>query len=146
MAAVISGNTEAGFVHASLVEFIHLWGSGKDTSIRINCKDGQATFSMKCKLGNLGDQHMQVPVTIKSSKKKSKSASRKSCNNARVSCLQAAAVPPPVPPPTTRSVSSPVTQARTVISLASSHPPAQPMLLLPKKVCYNLKCFIFTPL
>ena len=123
MAAFISGNTEAGFVFATLVEFIHLWGSGKDATINIKCTEGQAKLSMECNLGNPGDQHVQVPVKVKSSKKskKSKSASRTARNNARAARHQAAAGPPPPPPPTT------TTLPRTVTSLAPAPtPPARP--------------------
>ena len=99
MSAVISGNTEVGFVYASLVEFIHLWRSEKDASIKINCKDGQATLSMEFNLGNPDDQHVLFPANGKSSeekkkkRKKSKSATRTARNNARAARHQAASRP-----------------------------------------------------
>ena len=114
MSAAISGNTEVGFVYASLVEFIHLWRSERDASIRINCKDGQATLSMEFNLGNPDDQHVREEKNKK--KKKSKSATRTARNNARAARHQAATGPPLIPPITTRSATSPPPPARTVTS------------------------------
>ena len=113
MSAVISGNTEVGFVYASLVEFIHLWRSERDASIKINCKDGQATLSMEFNLGNPDDQHVLFPVNGKSSdekkkkRKKSKSATRTARNNARAARHQAATGPPLIPHIPPRTVTSP---------------------------------------
>ena len=138
MSAVISGNTEVGFVYASLVEFIHLWRSEKDASIKINCKDGQATLSMEFNLGNPDDQHVLFPANGKSSeekkkkRKKSKSATRTARNNARAARHQAATRPfLPVSPtqPGTATSPVPVTPSRTVTSLAPAQtrsPPPPP--------------------
>ena len=130
MTAAFSGNTEAGFVFATLVEFIHLWRSGRDASINIKCKEGKAALSMECNLGNPGDQHVPVPVRVKSSKK-SKSVSRTARNNARAARHQAGAGPPPstttTPPRTATSPAppSPTNVARTATSPAPT-PPAGP--------------------
>ena len=68
MATVLNGNSEAGFIFASMTEFIHLWRSGKEASIKIDCKDKQAFLNISCSLGHPDQPH--IPVVKRRKKKK----------------------------------------------------------------------------
>ena len=57
MAPVIDGNSEAGFMFASLMEFIHLWRSEKESTMSLKCKGGKVTIKFKCSLGHPDQPH-----------------------------------------------------------------------------------------
>ena len=85
MATVLSGNSEAGFIFASMTEFIHLWRSGKEASINIDCKNKQAFLKISCSLGHPDQPH--IPV-VKQNKKKKKSNIKAARDRARAACYQ----------------------------------------------------------
>ena len=85
MATVLKGNSEAGFIFASMTEFIHLWRSGKEASINIDCKNKQAFLNISCSLGHPDQPH--IPV-VKRSKKKKKSNVKAARDRARAACYQ----------------------------------------------------------
>ena len=109
MATVLNGNSEAGFIFASMTEFIHLWRSGKEASIKIDCKDKQAFLNISCSLGHPDQPH--IPV-VKRRKKKRKSNARAARDRARAACHQEtqASCPEPAAAATTpkRTATSPL--------------------------------------
>jgi len=88
MAAVIESNSEAGFVFASMIEFIHLWKSGKDGSINVECKNGKASLNFSCSLGCPDTPHVKINQQ-QQNRIKRKSATRRSRDNARAAVYQA---------------------------------------------------------
>ena len=92
-------NSEAAFVFSSVMEFIHVWRIGHESSLTLECKDGKANINFQCNLGRPDHAHIQDGRP-----KKKKSATRILKNNARAARHQAATRPPPPPP---RTVTSP---------------------------------------
>ena len=92
MASVIEGNSEAGFIFASMIEFIHLWRSGKDASMSLKCRDGKTFVNFECSLGHPDTLHIQDGRSKK--KYRVKSDARKARNNARAASFQSTKFPP----------------------------------------------------
>ena len=132
MATVLSGNSEAGFIFASLTEFIHLWRSGKEASVKINCKDKRAFLNISCNLGHPDQPH--IPVGKRSKRKKSDV--RAARDRARAACYQeaqgschephpegeAGRRPEGRPSPALGTSSTPTTPKRTATSPLESSP------------------------
>ena len=57
MAKMQAGRSEESFVLASLKEFVKTWGTGRDGSFQLVCKDGQAKLSMEFSLEAPGSLH-----------------------------------------------------------------------------------------
>ena len=57
MAKMQAGRSEESFVLASLKEFVKTWGTGRDGSFQLVCKDGQAKLSMEFSLEKPGNPH-----------------------------------------------------------------------------------------
>ena len=98
-----TSNTEASFIFASLNEFIHLWRSRREASIKINCEDGKASLSFNCSLGTPDEAHIQqVQHGRYRYRSKKKSVTRVQRDNARAAAFQAAkAASASYHPPTT---------------------------------------------
>ena len=79
MATILNSNSEAGFIFASLVEFLHLWRSGRKASMNIECMEGSASLSFNCNLGHPDTPH----IVGKQKKWKRKSKNRAARDNAR---------------------------------------------------------------
>ena len=94
MAQVIEGNSEAGFMFASLLEFIHLWKSEKESTMSLKCKDGKATINFKCSLGHPDQPHIHIKDGGSKRKVRVKSDIRKTRDNARTAAFQAAMASP----------------------------------------------------
>ena len=99
MAQVIEGNSEAGFMFASLLEFIHLWKSEKESTMSLKCKDGKATINFKCSLGHPDQPHVHIKDGGSKRKNRVKSDIRKTRDNARAAAFQAAMASPPAASP-----------------------------------------------
>ena len=83
----VYNRTKVGFVYDTMSEFIHLWRSGVEATVKFECKDGKVAFSMSSgPLGYPEDRHPKVEVK----KRRRKSANRTSRNNARAARYQAA--------------------------------------------------------
>ena len=83
----VYNRTKVGFVYDTMSEFIHLWRSGVEATVKFVCKDGKVAFSMSSgPLGYPEDRHPKVEVK----KRRRKSANRTSRNNARAARYQAA--------------------------------------------------------
>ena len=82
MAAIFDRNSEADFLFSSVIEFMNLWKSRKDGSIKIECKEGKAFLNFTCCLGDPDDQHYQVNCP-QPGKVKSKSATRRARDRAK---------------------------------------------------------------
>ena len=52
-------NSEASFVFSSMMEFLKLWSSGQEGSLRVDCKDGKDSLNFSCHLGKPDDCHFQ---------------------------------------------------------------------------------------
>ena len=91
MAAVYS-RTEEDFVSDTMSEFIHLWRSGLEASVKIKCKEGKASLNMSCLLGHPEDHH------VESRKRRRKSVTKVSRKIARAAHYQAAFERPPSTP------------------------------------------------
>ena len=98
MAQVIEGNSEAGFMFASLMEFIHLWKSEKESTMSLKCKDGKATINFKCSLGHPDQPHIHIKDGGSKRKIRVKSDIRKARDNARTAAFQAAMASSPAAP------------------------------------------------
>ena len=98
MAQVIEGNSEAGFMFASLMEFIHLWKSGKESTMSLKCEDGKATINFKCSLGHPDQPHVHIKDGRGKRKIRVKSEIRKTRDNARTAAFQAAMASSPAAP------------------------------------------------
>ena len=123
------GNTEAGFVLASVTEFLHLWRSGKKSSLLLECKEGKTFVSFKCGLGKPDQHHIQ---DVRRRRKKKKSSKRILRDKARAASYQAtqataAAPPPPASPPAGENRSPPAqSSAGRDKSPPQSHQPTPP--------------------
>ena len=53
-----AGRSKESFVLASLKEFVKTWGTGRDGSFQLVCKDGQAKLSMEFSLEAPGSLHL----------------------------------------------------------------------------------------
>ena len=93
----VEGNTEAGFLFATLTEFIHLWKSGKEGTLSLKCKDGKTSVKFQGSLGHPDTPHIQDGRRGK--KRRVKSEIRKARDNARAAAFQAAGAPPPTAAP-----------------------------------------------
>ena len=80
MSKNIEGNTETGFIFATLREFIHLWKSGKEGTLSLKCKNGKTSVKFQ---GSLG--HPDMPHTQDGRRRKHRAKS----------AYQAARAPPP---------------------------------------------------
>ena len=108
MAAIFERNSEAGFLFSSMIEFINLWKTEKEGSIKIECKKGRANLSFTCNLGHPDAEHLHTH-RHQQGKVKSKSATRRARDRARAERFQATAAPAPTVspvPPSTTPVSS----------------------------------------
>ena len=110
MAQVIEGNSEAGFMFASIMEFIHLWKSGKESTMSLKCEDGKATINFKCSLGHPDQPHVHVKDGRNKRKIRVKSDIRKARDNARTAAFQATMASPPADSP---RLSASLTPTRT---------------------------------
>ena len=99
MAQVIEGNSEAGFMFASIMEFIHLWKSGKESTMSLKCEDGKATINFKCSLGHPDQPHVHIKDGRGKRKIRVKSDIRKTRDNARAAAFQAAMASSPAASP-----------------------------------------------
>ena len=121
-------NSEAAFMLSSVMEFIHVWRIGNESSLALECKDGRASINFHCNLGRPDQAHIQ-DGRQGHKKKKKKSANRVLKNNARAARYQALSrSSPPVspeqyfifaPPAPPGTVTSPVSQT----SSSSYQPP-----------------------
>ena len=104
----VYNRTKVGFVYDTMSEFIHLWRSGVEATVKFECKDGKVAFSMSSgPLGYPEDRHPKVEVK----KRRRKSANRTSRNNARAAryqAAQAALASHELTPSAARPVASPV--------------------------------------
>ena len=57
MNSPIKANTEAAFVMASVMEFLHVWRSGNEAFLSLECKEGKSTLSFKASLGRPKQSH-----------------------------------------------------------------------------------------
>ena len=110
MAQVIEGNSEAGFMFASIMEFIHLWKSGKESTMSLKCEDGKATINFKCSLGHPDQPHVHIKDGRGKRKIRVKSDIRKARDNARTAAFQATMASPPADSP---RLSASLTPTRT---------------------------------
>ena len=63
-------NTEESFVLASLKEFVKLWGSSREATFNLECRNGQAWFQLGASLGPPSFPHFcPSPNTPKRTKK-----------------------------------------------------------------------------
>ena len=115
MAQDIEGNSEAGFMFASQMEFIHLWKSEKKSTMSLTCEDGKATINFKCSLGYPDQPHIKDGRCKR--KIRVKSDIRKTRDNARTAAFQAAMASPPEASP---GPSAPSTTTRTATTSALS--------------------------
>ena len=93
MATSFNSNSEAGFIFASLLEFLHLWRSGKHRAFNIECRENTAFLSFNCSLGHPDSSHL----VGKQKKRKRKSKVRAARDNARAAehqSKQSAAISP----------------------------------------------------
>ena len=121
-------NSKAAFMLSSVLEFIHVWRIGNESSLALECKDGRASINFHCNLGRPDQAHIQ-DGRQGHKKKKKKSANRVLKNNARAARYQALSrSSPPVspeqyfifaPPAPPGTVNSPVSQT----SSSSYQPP-----------------------
>ena len=144
--APINSATSASFVFASLQEFVNLWRSGNEASFKVDCKDGKASLSFSCNLGN-PDHHIQHGRS-----RKKKSVTRVLRNNARAAAFQAARTvsspaPQPQPPPhrtVTSPSPSPPALVRDVTSLTVTpsvgYPPLASLALTTGRLPHGGKC------
>ena len=79
MNATIEGNTEAGFLFATLREYIHLWKSGKEGTLSLKCKNGKTSVKFQGSLGHPDTPHIQDGRRGK--KHRAKSVIRKTRDN-----------------------------------------------------------------
>ena len=93
MAAIFERNSEAGFLFSSMIEFINLWKSEKEGSIKIECKEGKANLSFSCSLGHPDAEHLNTNRYQQQGKVKSKSATRRARDRARAERFQAKSAP-----------------------------------------------------
>ena len=92
-----NSNSEAGFIFASLLEFLHLWRSGKQGAFNIECRENTAFLSFNCSLGHPDSSHL----VGKQKKRKRKSKVRAARDNARAAehqSKQSAAISPALNP------------------------------------------------
>ena len=117
-------NSEAAFVLASVMEFIHVWRSGNESSLVLDCKDGNGTLNFKCSLGRPEQAH----VPDGRHRKKKKSASRVLKDNARAARHQAelSSRPPPPHSHSHRTVTSPPPSLLTRAATSLAPPTATP--------------------
>ena len=113
MITTTEGNTEAGFLFATLTEFIHLWKSGKEGTLSLKCKNGKTSVKFQGSLGHPDTPHIQDG---RGKKHRAKSVIRKARDNARAAAFQAARAPPPTaappaPTPAGQDVPAPVPPA-----------------------------------
>ena len=55
-------NTEEAFVLASLKEFVKLWGSGCQSSFKLECNNGEPWFHLSSRLASPGTPHFDPHV------------------------------------------------------------------------------------
>lgn len=119
----LEGNTEAGFLFATLREFIHLWKSGKEGTLSLKCKNGRNSVKFQSSLGHPDSPHIQDGRRKR--KHRVKSDTRRARDNARAAVHQAARAslqPAASPPRTVSSPAPPPPPARLVTSLARASP------------------------
>ena len=107
MTTFLEGNTETGFLFATLREFLHLWKSGKEGSLTLKCKNGRNSMKFQAGLGYPDQPHIQDGRRRK--RHRGKTDIRKSRDNARAAAFQAARAPPsatatPATPPAGQDV------------------------------------------
>ena len=120
-------NSEAAFMLSSVLEFIHVWRIGNESSLTLECKDGKASINFHCKLGRPDQAHIQ-DGRQSHKKKKKKSASRVLKNNARAARHQALSRSSPPVSPEQHFIFAPPAPPGTVTSpiphiTSSSHQP-----------------------
>ena len=54
-------NTEESFVLSSLKEFVKVWGSGGQSNLNLECRDGLACIKLSFNLGHPTSQHQNYP-------------------------------------------------------------------------------------
>ena len=115
-------NSEASFVLASVMEFLHVWRSGRESSLSLHCKEGKTVLNFQACLGRPDQSHFQHGR----GHGKRKSASRRQKDNARAAAFRAAQSAQSAPvvsaglPSAHLSPPSPPTPARPAISPVSS--------------------------
>ena len=67
---------------ASVIEFIHVWRTGNEAFLSLDCKDGKSKLSFEVNLGR-PDEH-DVRENKKHKKNKKKSATKALKNNAQL--------------------------------------------------------------
>lgn len=76
----VEANSEASFVLASVMEFLHVWRSGRESSLSLHCKEGKTVLNFQACLGRPDQSHFQHGR----GHGKRKSANRRQKDNARV--------------------------------------------------------------
>ena len=139
MSSLIRQNTEAAFVLSSVMEFLHVWRSGEESSLSLQCKEGKALLNLQVSLGSPDKSHFRHDKPRHGQPRK-KSERRKQKENARAAAYRAAkatpAVPagPPAPPADLPHVStSPVRLANS----PSPHSRLSPARIPPQRSSQN---------
>ena len=118
----VEANSEASFVLASVMEFLHVWRSGRESSLSLHCKEGKTVLNFQACLGRPDQSHFQHGR----GHGKRKSANRRQKDNARAAAFRAAQSAQSAPvvsaglPSAHFSPLSPPTPARPAISPVSS--------------------------
>ena len=74
----LSSNTEGSFVLASVTEFLKTWASGKQSSLHLECANGEAWLQLGFRLSHFDSCHsLNARVFSPPSRPKSKSPSKK---------------------------------------------------------------------
>ena len=76
MARVIDASSEAGFVFASLMEFMKAWESGANARLFLESTNGSAFVSFGCFLGQPTERHFKPKQREKSKKKQERDNQR----------------------------------------------------------------------
>ena len=92
----IKANSEAAFVLASVMEFLHVWRSGDEASLSLQCKEGKTVLNFQVSLGSPDRPHFQHGRSRRVVKK---SARRVEKDRARAAAHRAARAAPALQQP-----------------------------------------------
>ena len=126
MNSFIGQNTEAAFVLSSVMEFLHVWRSGEESALSLQCKEGKAVLNLQVSLGSPDKSHFRHDDPRHGQPRK-KSERRRKKDNARAAAYRAAkanpAVPagPPAPPADLPPVSTSPVRPDNSPALRPSH-------------------------